>query len=106
MGIFTDICLDKWLKENKDNTYLIHHEKLEHDGYDYHGAKSNLWDLYIFYKTKSSDEVMIDFYHREDWFDSKNEHYSYWGTYTLKEFKNGNANWCRSNRSICEKLGF
>jgi hypothetical protein len=99
-----DICLKKFIEENKEKKLVNYSERVDHDGYDREGPKSNLWDLYVFYQN-SRNEMMVDFYHREDWFSGKEEEYSLWGTYTLSDFKYGEKVWCANNRKICEKIG-
>lgn len=57
-------------------------ETLTHDGYDYYGPKSDIWDLYIVYK--SDIGYLVQRYHRENWFDGSDQQYQHYKNYSLK----------------------
>lgn len=40
--------------------------KVDHDGYDYYGPQSDLYDFHIFYR--EGHNYYIDTWHREDWY--------------------------------------
>ena len=55
------------------------YETIDHDGYDYYGPKSNIWNIYIVYINKNNKLVYDNFNH-EEWFcindDKKYQYYS------------------------------
>lgn len=55
------------------NNFYNYHESVSHDGYDLLGPVSDLWDLYIFYNKDGN--VMVDQYHRENWYNGRNHGY-------------------------------
>ena len=55
------------------NNIYNYHESVTHDGYDLQGPVSDLWDLLIFYNKDGN--VMVDSYHRENWFNGHNDVY-------------------------------
>lgn len=56
-----------------DGEIIWVNEKIDHDGYDKYGPKSNLYDLYII--SKKNDTYKYSNYHFEDWFDGMEEIY-------------------------------
>jgi hypothetical protein len=74
-------CIDKFQED--ESIYIINYvEKLDHDGYDDQGPKSNLWDLYVLYTNSVNGEYVIEYvnwYHWENCFlkDTKKEYQLY-----------------------------
>lgn len=87
-----NIIIKKYL-EDKSSTKLIYAEEfISHDGYDKHGPKSDLLDLYIIIKENEVYKVLN--YYCENWFDG-NEFCGYMGEpsiYDLKLLYNSSKN--------------
>ena len=78
-GIHLNICSsdDGIITYDNINTHYSNHpikdlicvkSWLEHDGYDMHGPKSNLYDIVIVYNKPDSEEVIVDKWHAEYWY--------------------------------------
>ena len=64
----------KVIMENYDVKYIIGIDrKLDHDGYDSYGPKSNLWDLKIIHI--ENGKKYLSKWHREDWYTDEKEEY-------------------------------
>jgi hypothetical protein len=64
-------------------------ETLEHDGYDDCGPESDIWDLYIVYKSHTG--YLVQRYHRENWYDGVIKPYEHYKDYVLKTVEEVNA---------------
>ena len=71
-----DQCINHFL--GNYNTILDTKTLISHDGYDAYGPESDLFDLYVLYL--KDNEIFLDNYHRENWFDGMNEEYSLYKT--------------------------
>jgi hypothetical protein len=102
-------CVSNFLSEKNIKEHdILFHERLDHDGSDKYGHKSDLWDLFIFYKTQdksAATDFTVSFYHREDWHCKTSEKYTLWKNYSLKDFKFGKSPWYQKNIIICKNLG-
>tara|TARA_B100001173_G_scaffold306839_1_gene314349 strand:- start:1889 stop:2197 length:309 start_codon:yes stop_codon:yes gene_type:complete len=47
--------------------------KIDHDGYDDEGPKSNLYDLYLFIERNS--KIYKECFHREEWYDGNKQEF-------------------------------
>jgi len=71
-----NIIVDLWGKEFLDNKKFSSEtrfgkiinirQKLDHDGYDRDGPKSNLYDLSIIFEKNGHQSILV--YHREYWY--------------------------------------
>jgi len=70
--------LDVLSSFKNDNIQIIHiKHKLEHDGYDYYGPKSNIHYLWVYYK--KGYDMFCSRYSREYWFHGEDdEGYDKW----------------------------
>ena len=68
---YEEICKDKYLEKN--DTLLFESVIITHDGFDYHGPESNIYDYLIIIERDS--KRLYELFHREDWFCNTKEHY-------------------------------
>ena len=73
---YSDQCINHLLKNSK--TILDTKIVVSHDGYNEYGPESDLFDLYVLYS--KDNQIFLDNYHRENWFDGMNEEYSLYET--------------------------
>jgi len=77
-NLLTNINLQsyEWCSEDEmlynikqENYKAIEHIKymISHDGYDKHGPKSDIYDIFIWHK--NNNKFYIDSYHCEEWYD-------------------------------------
>ena len=70
-------------KYKKKNIEVVHtSRKVEHDGYDYYGPQSNLYDFYIYYR--EGYNYYIDVWHREDWYTGDDDEQYYLNKYKME----------------------
>ena len=104
-------CVENFLLERRlKSSHIYLHENVDHDGHDKYGYKSNLWDVFIFYKTEateSSPNYNVAFFHREEWYCNTAENYSLWKEYSLNEFRYGFSSSIlrQKNIIICKNIG-
>jgi len=61
---------------------------LEHDGYDMHGPKSNLYTIVIAYKKPDSEDVVVDNWRAEYWYTEEEvSFYLYSKIYSKEDFE-------------------
>lgn len=79
--------LNKYLNKNIQITY--YKLKIDHDGYDYYGPQSNLYDFYVYYRIGYN--YYFDVWHREDWFSNDDDDPYYLIKYKMKyiSYKDG-----------------
>ena len=83
-----------------DNINIYYHNKpiqnlistksrLEHDGYDMYGPKSNIYDIIIVYKNLDSEEIIVDNWHAEYWYCEKEVKFElfYQNFYSKEDFE-------------------
>lgn len=56
-----------------DDKLLTEICKIDHDGYDDEGPKSNLYDLYLF--IERNGKIYRECFHREEWYDGVKQDY-------------------------------
>lgn len=71
---YINCYLNNRLKNFLSKTYpnqeiLWYYQKVDHDGYDRYGPKSDLCDLYLLTKEKDTDKYHYLHYYYEDWYD-------------------------------------
>ena len=68
---YEEKCKDKYLEKN--DTLLFETIIITHDGYDYHGPESNIYDYLII--IERDNKIYYEIFHREDWFCNTKEYY-------------------------------
>lgn len=72
--------LNKYKNKNIEVAYSM--LKTDHDGYDYYGPQSNLYNFYVYYRIGYN--YYFDVWHREDWFSGDDDDLYYLIKYKMK----------------------
>jgi hypothetical protein len=70
--------IEEILKYFEDKNIIWIETDIDHDGYDYLGPQSDLYDLNFIEYNKELDIYYLYFYHTENWYSSKDEHKYYY----------------------------
>ncbi len=70
--------IDEILKYFGEKNIIWIETDIEHDGYDYLGPQSDLYDLNFIEYNKELDIYYLYFYHAENWYSSKDDHKYYY----------------------------
>lgn len=68
---YRDKCVLMYVQP--DDKLLMEIYKIDHDGYDDEGPKSNLYDLYLF--IERNDKIYKECFHREEWYDGNKQEF-------------------------------
>lgn len=64
---YEEKCKAKYLQ--KEDHVLYEYIKVDHDGYDQYGPKSNLYDYYVI--IQRNNKILYEIFYRENWFSDK-----------------------------------
>ena len=60
--------INSYYKENNISNIVCVESCLTHDGYSKHGPDSNIYDIYIVYKSRDPENFIVDNWHAEYWY--------------------------------------